>query len=521
MKDKVFISSVQKELESERLALLALLTTDPFLKEHVEPVLFEKLPPPARPTAKPYLEELKKCQIYILILDRDYADEDVKVSPTREEYNEARSMGIPAMALIKGSYDERRDPRTQEFFKQIKADKFTYKRFTDRIDLKQEVLAWLGLVLKEERGAEPTREVRESSSETIEATSAFESAQQTDVPISGLDQDSCASLIKALVAGDTVSKAEMLNVFRIRGLVWKDGENAELYPTAAGVLFLGENPSLKYLQCEVLADVYPSTTVAANPRAQVRFSGPIPRLIDDLLAFVHEKTEHPTRVVGVNNIALDEYPSKAVREALVNAFAHRDYADTARKVRLEIFRDRIVVSSPGYPPKPLTLAKLQKGNYESCRRNPVLAECLAALKMMEQRGTGFERIRAAMLDHGLDAHQLEQRDGYFKVILPGPNGNYKRLRVPSDAQRPIPPSVESQLNDRHKQIMIEAQTQGVIRTAWVLEHLKVTRDTARRDFDFLMKLGLLDREGKGRSIRYVPARREGETTDKRPTSQKK
>ncbi len=46
-KSKVFVSSVQKELEPERLALFSLLTTDPFLKDYVEPVLFEKLPPPA------------------------------------------------------------------------------------------------------------------------------------------------------------------------------------------------------------------------------------------------------------------------------------------------------------------------------------------------------------------------------------------------------------------------------------------------------------------------------------------
>jgi hypothetical protein len=125
-KDKVFISSVQKELEAERQALFALLTTDPFLKDHVEPVLFEQLPPPTRPKGKPYLDALKKCQIYVLLLDREYAQEGVEVSPMREEYDLARSMGLPAMALVKGKYDEGREPRTQAFLKQIKKDHFTY-----------------------------------------------------------------------------------------------------------------------------------------------------------------------------------------------------------------------------------------------------------------------------------------------------------------------------------------------------------------------------------------------------------
>lgn len=506
MKDKVFIGSVQKELEAERLALLTLLTTDPFLKDHVEPVLFERLPPPSRPTGTPYLDVLKKCQIYVLMLDRDYGDNHVTVSPTREEYDLARSMGIPSMALVKSRYDDSRDPRTQAFFKQIRADGFTYKRFVDRIDLKQEVASWLRQVLKEERGVEPGPEAGESGAETIEATSAFESGQQSDLAVGDLDQSVCLRLHKALTGKEAPVGAALFRVFRTRGLLWQDGLTSALRPTAAGVVFLGTDPAAKYLQCQVLADAYSDTKVTANPLGQARMSGPIPQLIETLVAFVQKHTAHPTRVVGINNIALDEYPRKAVREALVNAFAHRDYADAGRKIRVEVFRDRLVVSSPGYPPKPLTLSKLRRGQYESCRRNPVLAECLAALDMMEQRGTGFERIRAAMLDHGLDAHQLDLRDGYFKVILPGPNGDYARLRVPADARGFVPPSVEAQLNDRQKQIMVEVQAEGKVTSGWCRKTFGVAYQSVYRDLTGLVKAGLLTPTGSGRSARYVIGR---------------
>jgi len=249
--------------------------------------------------------------------------------------------------------------------------------------------------------------------------------------------------------------------------------------------------------------------VTATPLGQAKLSGPIPRLIEELLDFVFARnlTAHPTRVVGVNNIALDEYPRKAVREALVNAFAHRDYADAGRKIRIEIFKDRLVISSPGYPPKPLTLTKLRRGSYESCRRNPVIAECLAALDMMEQRGTGFERIRAAMLDHGLDAHQLDMRDGYFKVVLPGPNGDYARLRVPADARGFVPPSVEATLNERQKRIMVQVQTEGVVTSGWCRKEFGVTYDTTYRDLTDLVGRGLLVSQGKGRATHYGLARK--------------
>ncbi len=253
---------------------------------------------------------------------------------------------------------------------------------------------------------------------------------------------------------------------------------------------------------QVLADAYRATRVTSAPFAQAQFSGPIPRLIDDLLAFVHKNTAHPTRVVGINNIELDEYPVKAVREVLVNAFAHRDYEDAGRKIRIEIFRDRLVVSSPGYPLRPLTLARLRSGRYESCRRNPIIAECMASLNLMEQRGTGFARIRAAMLDHGLDTFALSQRDGYFKVTLPGSDGDFDRLKTPSDAEGFVPPSVETQLNERQKQIMIQVQREGNVTSGWCRKAFGVTYNTTYRDLSALVEKGLLVQRGKGRATRY-------------------
>ncbi|MBT3193054.1 MAG: DUF4062 domain-containing protein [Verrucomicrobia bacterium] len=504
-KYRVFLSSVQKELEPERLALFSLLTTDPTLKEHVEPVLFEKLPPPSRPTRKPYLTTLKTCHIYVLMLDREYAQKGVTQSATHEEYNSARSMGIPALAMVKGRHDTGRDPRTQEFFKQIKKDGFTYKRFIDRIDLKKEVGTWLLHVLKEEHGIVPEPGQEESAEDTIEAASAFEASQQDDLILRDLDLQAARELHAKLSgrSAQSMTMAKMASIFRVRGLLWRDGETGKLQPTAAGIVFLGKDPWLKYAQCQVLADAYRDIRVTSKPKAQTKFSGPIPRVIDALLEFAHRHTEHPTRVVGINNIELDEYPRRAVREALVNAFAHRDYEDASRKIRLEIFRDRLVVSSPGYPPKPLTLAKLRRGNYDSCRRNPVIAECLASLDMMEQRGTGFERIRVAMQDHGLDMHKLDKRDGYFKVILPGPDGDFDRLRSPTDVQGLIPPSVEAQLNDRQKQIMVQVQTEGSISSGWCRKTFGVAYQTVYRDLTGLVSAGLLEQTGAGRSTKYI------------------
>jgi hypothetical protein len=92
---RVFVSSVQKELEIERVAIASLITTDPWLLQHCEPVLFEKEPAPARKSSQPYLKCLESCQIYLLLIHKEYGKPDGSLSatpsriPTRTEIGPA------------------------------------------------------------------------------------------------------------------------------------------------------------------------------------------------------------------------------------------------------------------------------------------------------------------------------------------------------------------------------------------------------------------------------------------------
>jgi len=203
-------------------------------------------------------------------------------------------------------------------------------------------------------------------------------------------------------------------------------------------------------------------------------------------------------------VRLDEYPVDGLREALVNAAAHRQYEDAGRKILLEVFADRVVLSSPGLPPKPITLASLRRGRYRPCSRNPVLAQCLSYFHRIEERGSGFRRMRDHMLNHGLDQPLLDTDMGYFQIIFPGPGENVDRLRVPENRLL-VTPAVEAQLNERQRS-MVSLLVQGEVLTSRRCEEeFGVTRDTASRDFSLLLELGLATKEGQGRSTRYVLA----------------
>jgi predicted HTH transcriptional regulator len=190
-----------------------------------------------------------------------------------------------------------------------------------------------------------------------------------------------------------------------------------------------------------------------------------------------------------------------LREALVNAVAHRQYEDAGRKIMLEVFADRVVISSPGLPPSPITLANLRKGKYRPCSRNPVLAQCLSYFHRIEERGSGFRRMRDQMLNHGLNQPTLGTDTGYFQVVFPGPGENLDCIRVP-ETKLTVTPAIEAQLNERQKKIIAQVAKEGHVTSGWCVRHLDVVKDTAYRDLVALVDLQILVRTGRGRNVAY-------------------
>src|SRR6266851_4933333 len=180
-KIRVFVSSVQKELEVERVAIASLITTDPFLMQHCEPALFEYEPAPAQKRSRPYLKCLDGCQIYLLLISKAYGNRDGKLSATHHEYRHAQKLEIPTIVFVKGESgaDSERAPETRVFFDEIRKNKHTYKRFIDRLDLRTEVLRALTRTLKEDFQIEPSSEEADAGKELIAAASAFESTPLT------------------------------------------------------------------------------------------------------------------------------------------------------------------------------------------------------------------------------------------------------------------------------------------------------------------------------------------------------
>ena len=167
------------------------------------------------------------------------------------------------------------------------------------------------------------------------------------------------------------------------GLVTDDG-----YLTNAGALFADDCwLSQSRLYCTRWDGL--EKTDAIN---DAEFKGNILLLLREAMNFVKSNTKKGWEKLPDGRKNKPEYAERAVLEAMVNHFIHRDYTVMGGEVHLDIYDDRIAVTSPGGMYSGQQVQDVPLEDISSLRRNPVLADVMAQLDYMEKRGSGLKRI---------------------------------------------------------------------------------------------------------------------------------
>jgi len=139
------------------------------------------------------------------------------------------------------------------------------------------------------------------------------------------------------------------------------------------------------------------------------------RAIEEAIAFVHKHALHGAEIGPVRRKERWNLPPVAVREAIINAVAHADYAQRGAPLRVSIFDDRLEVENPGLLPFGLTLEDLPRG--VSKLRNRVIGRVFHAIGLIEQWGSGIQRMTAACREAGLAAPVFEELATRFRVTI--------------------------------------------------------------------------------------------------------
>lgn len=229
-------------------------------------------------------------------------------------------------------------------------------------------------------------------------------------------------------------------------------------------------------------------------------NGSLLKMLNEIESFFKRNTRYATKIIGFERYDIPEYPYDAVREAIINAIAHRDYEIKGTDVTFFIYDDRIEIISPGNLKFPLTLNNLEDGN--SVRRNEIICNLFHHTKYMEQYGTGIERIKTKMIEHGLPAPKFELNGNFFKVILYGSGENILKLQDSVHANKIDLKKYD--LNDRqYKLLEILSQNNENITNKEYRELFEVSRSTAARDLRRLVELNLIQKyEISGKEVIY-------------------
>ena len=190
--------------------------------------------------------------------------------------------------------------------------------------------------------------------------------------------------------------------------------DGELKPTLYGLMVFGRGPQ-NYPQCGsfyVQCARYLGKDRAADIASAGDSSGRLEDQINRSMGWFRS-LGRAERYRGWHREDLRLVPEKALREAIVNAVVHRDYAITGSRVMLEVFDDRIDVTSPGTLPNRMTVRNVLTGGRPRSR-NEGMAHAILVARLMEQRGRGWPVMRRAMREfNGTEPELIHDRVNRF------------------------------------------------------------------------------------------------------------
>jgi ATP-dependent DNA helicase RecG len=187
--------------------------------------------------------------------------------------------------------------------------------------------------------------------------------------------------------------------------------------TNAGDVLFAKNPALRYPQVRVRATRFTTDKTDDTYQDIKHFEGPLVQILDEVYSFILRNT--PTqahfgkKVLERTDTPL--YPAMAVREGLVNAFVHRDYADFSGGLTINIYPNRLEICNSGELPEGVTPENLITGHI-SVLRNPDIAHVIYLRGMMEKAGRGSVLIQKICHDEGLPKPEWRS-DKYTGVTL--------------------------------------------------------------------------------------------------------
>ena len=185
-------------------------------------------------------------------------------------------------------------------------------------------------------------------------------------------------------------------------------------PTIGGLLLFGKDRFSMFPDAWIQAGRFAGTTRARLVDSlEIRSS--LPRAGEEAILFVQKHLMRESVIEGIRREERWSVPLVAIREAVMNAVVHADYSMQGAPIRIAVFDDRLEIENPGLLPFGLTVEDIQQG--VSKLRNRVIGRVFHELRLIEQWGSGIQRMTSACHEAGLEAPKFEEMGSHFRVII--------------------------------------------------------------------------------------------------------
>ncbi|MBU2503564.1 MAG: putative DNA binding domain-containing protein [Nanoarchaeota archaeon] len=274
-------------------------------------------------------------------------------------------------------------------------------------------------------------------------------------------------------------------------------KNNALTPTIAGLLFFTDNPQ-EILPHTMIKLARFNGKTKSIPIESENIKGTLDELIEASLSFIKRNTMKKIIFKDYKRIEKTEYPMFALREAITNAVAHRDYSSKGQTVRIFVYDDRIEILTPGGLPPPITLDNITESQHS---REPVICRLLLYLGYMEELGSGVSRMIEIAESWGLLSPSLQDNGSDFSVT-------FFNKQVGEDHATFLSGSL---IKETDLSMLLPEQIVGIdfvvkenkINKKQYVENTGVSPSTATRHLSQLVKFKILLERGSGKNTFYV------------------
>ncbi|MEY8701653.1 RNA-binding domain-containing protein [Francisella philomiragia] len=286
-------------------------------------------------------------------------------------------------------------------------------------------------------------------------------------------------------------------------------EHGTTYPTNALLIILGY-----FENCMVKCARFKGVTMELFIDKK-EYKGDIFTILENTQNFILNHINLRGEIKGLYRTDTYEIPEVALREALINALIHRDYINKGRDIKVGIYDDIVNIVSPGSFPNTITATDIANGRSEA--RNKVVANVFKELGLIEQWGSGINRIKKICETNSLKEPKIAEQNDFVDVEFFRPNtantvldtdgympvsDDYGRLRTITNDYE--------QLTKEEQEILLYLLNNKTISRKEAIEILKVQKTKAHEILSELVEKNLIIRNGQGRSTHYVLKREANE-----------